>query len=133
MRYLFVYILVIGGGWAELHAQDSYTVYSGFWQGGDLYIQNPYSDSANAFCATEVYINKRLFKPNANSSAVHVPLENKGFQKNDRISVKIRHYPDCRPRIINKYILAPEPSKKKSQDADTTQTDEPQPFLMEEY
>lgn len=110
MKILITSLLVCVVWCAPLKAQEDELrtlKVSGYWQGGDLYIQNPYSMRFRGFCAMKVYVNDQLYTPNANSSAIVVKLKDKGHTFNEFLEVEVMHHGDCRPRFVNKDILAP--------------------------
>jgi len=78
-------------------------ILSGIYQGNNLFIQNPFAGSVNRFCIQEIYINDELVLSNPHISALEVKLTR--FKVNDQLTIKITHYGNCNPNIINPQIV----------------------------
>lgn len=77
----------------------------GNYQGKNIFIQNPYNSVDGSFCATEVIVNNVREVDDINSSAFEVNLNK--FNIGDKITIKIVHKGDCKPKVINPEVLKP--------------------------
>ncbi len=82
-------------------------VLEGNYQGKNLYISNPYAASGVGFCVFEVYVNDQLTTDEWNSNAFEIDLTDHELKKGDKVTVKIKHKDDCKPKVINPEVLKP--------------------------
>ncbi len=78
-------------------------ILSGIYQGNNLFIQNPLAGSVNEFCIQEIHVNDELVLSNPRISAIEIKLTQ--FKVNDQLTVRITHYDNCTPNIINPQIV----------------------------
>lgn len=90
-----------------LFAQADVFVYSGVYQGKDLYVTNPFASDGVGFCVFEVRVNGEITTDEWNSSAFAIDLSMYGFKDGNPVEVVIRTKDDCAPRIINPEAIAP--------------------------
>lgn len=116
-------------------------VYTGVYQGKDLYVTNPFSSDGVGFCVFEVRVNGEITTDEWNSSAFAVDLSIYGFSTGTPVEVVIRTKNDCSPRLINPEAIAPrstfEVTAMEVNDAVlrfTTEGEEAAiPFIVEQY
>lgn len=79
-----------------------YLEIEGHYQGKNLYVQNPLDD-LNRLCTYRITINDSIELDSADfhSSAYEINFEKYGFINGDKVVVKIYHYPDCMPKVLN--------------------------------
>jgi hypothetical protein len=82
-------------------------VLEGNYQGKNLFIQNPFSESGVGFCIFEVTVNDQIATDEINSSAFEVDMKNFGLQLGDPVVVKIKHKDGCTPVVLNPEVLRP--------------------------
>lgn len=82
-------------------------VLEGNYQGKNLYIQNPFAGSGVGFCVTEVMVNDRVTTDEFNSSAFEVDFSSLQLTHGERVTVKIKHKDDCKPKVLNPEVLKP--------------------------
>lgn len=91
----------------QAFAQHNVTlIYEGYYQGKNLYIQNPPDGKGVGFCVIEIYVNDSLYNHKIKVSAFEIDLSS--FELGDKIHVKIVHQNDCLPKVLN-----PEPISRK--------------------
>jgi hypothetical protein len=83
-------------------------VYTGVYQGKDLYVKNPFSPDGVGFCVFEVRVNGEITTDEWNSSAFAIDFSVLGLNVGDPVEVVIRMKDSCEPRIINPEAIAPE-------------------------
>ena len=82
-------------------------VLQGFYQGVDMYVQNPTTNETKGFCVISCTVNGKAID-SINSSAFEIPLTKMGFKEGDSIKIEILHHNDCKPKTI----YNPPPPKK---------------------
>ena len=82
-------------------------ILDGNYQGKNLYIQNPFAGSGVGFCVQKVEVNGQVTTDEINSSAFEVDFTNYQFKIGDKVSVKITHKDDCKPKVLNPEVLKP--------------------------
>lgn len=85
-------------------------VVEGQYQLRNIYVLNGKSDSGVGFCTFEVTVNGQITSDEINSEAFEIDLSIYGFEMGDDVVVKIKHKPDCTPKIINSGALQPLPT-----------------------
>jgi len=82
-------------------------ILEGNYQGKNLYVQNPFAGSGVGFCATKVEVNGQVTTDEINSSAFEIDFTNLQLKVGDKVSVKIEHKDDCKPKVLNPEVLKP--------------------------
>lgn len=102
-RNLFTFALMV----SSLFAHADVFVYTGVYQGKDLYVTNPFASDGVGFCVFEVRVNGEITTDEWNSSAFAVDLSMYGFKDGAPVEVVIRTKDTCAPRVINPEAIAP--------------------------
>src|SRR5436853_1979756 len=92
---------------SALVTQAGNIVLEGNYQGKNLYVQNPFAGSGVGFCVQKVEVNGQVTTDEINSSAFEIDFNNYQFKIGDKISVKITHKDDCKPKVLNPEVLKP--------------------------
>lgn len=103
MKFIFVLPLFL----ASLLANAGVFVYTGVYQGKDLYVKNPFSSDGVGFCVFEVKVNGKITSDEVNSSAFAIDLAQFGFNVGQPVEVIIRTKDECEPHLINPNAIAP--------------------------
>ncbi len=82
-------------------------IIEGNYQGKNLYVQNPFAGTGVGFCVQKVEVNGQVTTDEINSSAFEIDFNNYQFKIGDKISVKITHKDDCKPKVLNPEVLKP--------------------------
>jgi len=82
-------------------------VLEGNYQGKNLFVQNPFGSSGVGFCVMEVLVNDQVTTDEINSSAFEIDFKNFQLKLGDKITVKIKHKDDCKPKVLNPEVLKP--------------------------
>ncbi|MFH1004291.1 MAG: hypothetical protein V1781_02170 [Bacteroidota bacterium] len=82
-------------------------ILEGNYQGKNLYVQNPFAGTGVGFCVQKVEVNGQITTDEINSSAFEIDFMNYQFKIGDKISVKITHKDDCKPKVLNPEVLKP--------------------------
>jgi hypothetical protein len=117
----FTALVLIGG--FGLNAFAGNIILEGNYQGKNLYVQNPFAGSGVGFCATKVEVNGQVTTDEINSSAFEIDFTNFQLKIGDKVTVKIEHKDDCKPKILNPEVLKPKSTfevTKMSVDPDGT-------------
>src|SRR4051812_13861614 len=80
-------------------------VLEGNYQGKNLYVQNPFAGSGVGFCTIKVEVNGQVTTDEINSSAFEIDFTNLQLKIGDKVSVKIEHKDDCKPKVLNPEVL----------------------------
>lgn len=76
---------------------------SGFYQGKNLYVQNPLSADKKLFCTNEVFVNEKMVLSQIKNSAYTINLSH--LENGSPVTIKITYKNDCAPKIINAFVL----------------------------
>lgn len=90
----------------QLASADVY-VFTGTYQGKDLYVKNPFSPDGVGFCVFEVRVNGEITSDEVNSSAFAIDLSLFDLELGAPVEVIIRSKDSCEPRVINPDAIAP--------------------------
>ena len=82
-------------------------ILEGNYQGKNLYVQNPFAGTGVGFCVQKVEVNGQVTTDEINSSAFEIDFNNYQFKIGDKVSVKITHKDDCKPKVLNPEVLKP--------------------------
>jgi hypothetical protein len=82
-------------------------IIEGNYQGKNIYVQNPFAGSGVGFCVQKVEVNGQVTTDEINSSAFEIDFNNYQFKIGDKISIKITHKDDCKPKVLNPEVLKP--------------------------
>jgi len=82
----------------SIYAQENKIVLEGLYQGKNLYVKNPPTDSG--FCTTKVLVNNKevAFKK---ESTFEIEFRELGLELGDSLKVVIDHRGNCKPKVIN--------------------------------
>jgi hypothetical protein len=86
-----------------INAEGQELQISGYYQGKNLYIQNPYDPVSKDFCTFEVFLNERKIIEKPKTSAYEIDLSS--IPANAQVHIKIIHKSNCEPKIINPQVL----------------------------
>ena len=78
----------------------------GYYQGKNIYVQNPFTSTMTDFCANDVFVNGKKVLSGVRQSAFEVDLS--GLEMYSPVEVKITHKDDCKPRVLNPQVLKSE-------------------------
>lgn len=104
MKPLLITILAMLA--VQLAFADVY-VFTGTYQGKDLYVKNPFAPDGVGFCVFEVRVNGEITSDEVNSSAFAIDLSLFDLQLGAPVEVIIRTKDSCEPRVINPDAIAP--------------------------
>lgn len=103
-KYLFLTLFFIV---VVLVSSAGNIILEGNYQGKNIYVQNPFAGSGVGFCVQKVEVNGQVTTDEINSSAFEIDFNNYQFKIGDKISVKITHKDDCKPKVLNPEVLKP--------------------------
>lgn len=103
-KLLFSVLLCVTVAWNSV---AGVIILEGVYQGKNLYVQNPFAGSGVGFCTFEVTINGDISTDEISSSAFEIDFSNYSLKLGDRVTVKINHHNDCRPKVLNPEVLEP--------------------------
>jgi len=119
-------------------------ILKGTYQGKNLYVLNSAVDlSKNIFCVKAVYVNDVITEDEINSNSFEIDFSNLKILQGQKVVVKILHKPDCKPEIINAFVLesatdftisTPKIDKKTSKLTwSITGSVDDKPFIVEQF
>ncbi|GAB4125049.1 MAG: hypothetical protein OHK0045_08300 [Raineya sp.] len=76
---------------------------TGVYQGKNIYVQNPLKADQRTYCTEAVYVNGSKILDNPRSSSYEINLSK--FAINAPLEIRIVHSKDCKPKVINKYVI----------------------------
>lgn len=77
----------------------------GVFQGKNIYVMNPFSQSGVGFCVYEVTVNGKVTTDEINSSAFEIDFSAFQLKLGSEIKVSIKHKENCRPKVLNPEVL----------------------------
>lgn len=83
-------------------------VLEGNYQGKNLYVQNPFAGSGVGFCTYEVTVNGQVSTDELSSSAFEIDFTSFQLTVGEKVTVKIKHKDDCKPKVLNPEVLKPQ-------------------------
>jgi hypothetical protein len=98
LRILPVFVCLI-----SFHGYAAELTLSGFYQGRNLFVQNPFAADKQSYCTNEVYVNDQKVMSDIRSSAYEIDLS--AYKIDDPIKVRILHKEECAPKILNPQVL----------------------------
>lgn len=125
----------------ETKAQKSVFEFEGIYQGDNVFIQNPLSDSVGNYCTISIQVNDQLILSGFDMSAYEIRLDTLHLKNGDPVNVKISHWSDCSPSIIHS-MITPKPTfeiRKISIDSvgvlkwNTVKENEKLTYIIEQY
>lgn len=96
--------------WAILFAAGvsaEVVVLNGVYQGKDLYVKNPVTQSGVGFCIFEVLVNGQITNDELNSPSFAIDLGAFGFKVGTPVEITLRCKEDCPVKIINPEAIYP--------------------------
>ncbi|OFY72905.1 MAG: hypothetical protein A2265_08550, partial [Bacteroidetes bacterium RIFOXYA12_FULL_33_9] len=77
----------------------------GVFQGKNIYVMNPFSQSGVGFCVYEVTVNGKVTTDEINSSAFEIDFSSLNINLGSEIKVSIKHKENCKPKVLNPEVL----------------------------
>jgi hypothetical protein len=90
-------------GLAGVGAEAAELTLSGYYQGRNLFVQNPYDAGKKEFCTVDVYVNDQKVMSDIKASAYEIDLS--PLKIDEAVKVRITHKDDCTPKILNPQVL----------------------------
>ena len=106
MRKQLLLITLLSIVLINVYGQESMVV-TGYYQGKNLYVQNPFASNGVGFCAYECKINGTATTDGMYASAFEINLGNFNLKVGDAVTVIINHKSDCKPKVLNPEVLKP--------------------------
>ncbi|MCX6182927.1 MAG: hypothetical protein NT150_13470 [Bacteroidetes bacterium] len=110
MKKVFFGLICFLSSFVLAHAEAGEIVLEGTYQGKNLYVQNPFTNSGVGFCVYEVRINNQVTTDEVNSSAFEVDFLSFQLAIGAPVVVTIKHKDGCRPRVLNPEVIKPKAS-----------------------
>ena len=142
MKTLFLGFICFLFSFTAVFAESGELVLEGTYQGKNLYVQNPFSNSGVGFCVYEVRINDQVTTDEVNSSAFEIDFLSFQLAIGTPVTIKIKHKDGCKPRVLNAEVIKPRSTYQIisiASDADgklnwkTSGEMGPLPFIVEQY
>lgn len=81
-------------------------IIKGRYNGNNIYVKNPVSPEGLGYCINEVLINgNRTSDEILNEETFEVDLKASGIREGNDITIEIRHYKGCEPKVLNPEVL----------------------------
>lgn len=90
-----------------VHASEV-LIFTGVYQGKDVYVKNPFSSDGVGFCIFEVRVNGEITSDEINSSAFAIDLSLFNLEVGQPVEIVIRTKENCAPKIVNPEAIAPQ-------------------------
>ncbi len=83
-------------------------IFTGVYQGKDVYVKNPFASDGVGFCIFEVRVNGEVTSDEINSSAFAIDLSLFNLEVGQSVEIVIRTKENCAPKIVNPEAIAPQ-------------------------
>lgn len=83
-------------------------IFTGVYQGKDVYVKNPFASDGVGFCIFEVRVNGEITSDEINSSAFAIDLSLFNLELGQPVEIIIRTKENCAPKIVNPEAIAPQ-------------------------
>ena len=95
---------------ASVFAQEE--TITGYYQGKNPVIVNPFASTGVGFCIYEVSVNGQTATDEINSSSFELDLSHYGLKQGEKISIVLKHKSNCSPKVLNPEVLKPKSTFK---------------------
>lgn len=119
IKYIFS-LLVFSLTTLFVQAQKTVFEFEGIYQGDNVFIQNPLSDSTGNYCTISIHVNDILIQTGFEMSAYEIRLDTLKLLIGDKVNVRISHWSDCSPKILTAMINPKPPFEIRKISIDST-------------
>ena len=104
---ILILLLQMSCGNKEVKTTNTGTsiILEGHYNGNNLYIKNAAGPNGFGFCVNEVLINGNRSSDEISSATFEIDLKASGVREGHEITVEIKHYKGCEPKILNPEVL----------------------------
>lgn len=102
---LFIILQTACGGKATTTSTGTSIILKGHYNGNNLYVKNPVGPDGLGFCVNEILINGNRTSDEIASEHIEIDLKASGVHEGNEITVEIRHYKGCEPKVLNPEVL----------------------------
>lgn len=100
-NYLLIFFTCLG--FLTSQAQYATINIQGQYEGKNIFIVNPIRESGIGLCVDSIWVNGKVTDFEI-SSAFEIRLKDLELKVGDSVHVEIKHYDNCKPRIINQAV-----------------------------
>ena len=90
---------------AKTTSTETSIILEGHYNGNNLYIKNASGPGGLGFCVNEVLINGNRTSDEISSETFEIDLKASGVREGHEITVEIKHYKGCEPKVLNPDVL----------------------------
>ena len=90
---------------AKITSTGTAIILEGHYNGNNLYLKNPVGSDGLGFCINEILINGNRTSDEVSGEIVEVDLKASGVREGHEITVEIKHYKGCEPKVLNPDVL----------------------------
>jgi len=80
-------------------------ILKGHYNGNNLFVKNPMGPDGLGFCVNEIMINGNRTSDEITSENIEIDLKASGVREGHEITIEIKHYKGCEPKILNPQVL----------------------------
>jgi hypothetical protein len=80
-------------------------ILKGHYNGNNLFVKNAIGPDGLGFCVNEILINGNRTSDEITSENIEIDLKASGVHEGHEITIEIKHYQGCEPRVLNPEVL----------------------------
>lgn len=80
-------------------------ILKGHYNGNNLFVKNSMGPDGLGFCVNEILINGDRTSDEIASENIEIDLKASGVREGHEITIEIRHYKGCEPKVLNAEVL----------------------------
>lgn len=102
MKQGFLLLLLLITSFSSMFAGE--LVVKGKYNGKNVFVRNPYNNTAKVYCTNKVFVNDRLIFNNPELSAYQIDLSHLAL--GDLVVLRIEYKDDCEPVVLNPQAIS---------------------------
>jgi hypothetical protein len=93
------------GGKATSTSTGTSIILKGHYNGNNLFVKNLPGPDGLGFCINEIMVNGNRTSDEITGEHIEIDLKASGVREGHEITVEIKHYKGCEPKILNPEVL----------------------------
>lgn len=103
---LLVFILLVScSEKATATSTGTSIILKGHYNGNNLFVKNLPGPDGLGFCVNEILINGNRTSDDITSENIEIDLKASGIHEGHEITIEIKHYKGCEPKVLNPDVL----------------------------
>jgi hypothetical protein len=90
---------------ATVKSTETSIILEGYYNGNNLFVKNPNGADGLGYCVNEILVNGNRTSDEIISEVIEIDLKASGIREGKEISIEIKHYKGCEPKVLNPEVL----------------------------